>query len=179
MIFFTPIAYLDTFELASSLRTRMGQFPNPDASRRVLPLRGPRKDADPDDDAAFVLAREAQRWPELKAMLEQIREAVAQVYERLGKPGEVEFGRIALEMLMSGANVPWRKDDGAYAQRFERAHLALRSNPGARLFAAHEMLWLLPGDLTAVAHRVPHSAINLGEWPRVHLVVDFRRIDDA
>ena len=169
MIFFSQVAWVDPFELAASLRgTRMALFKGDDR-RRLLHIRGPRPNAaDADDDLAFVWAKEYARWAELKIVLGHI--------ERFGaKAGGIEFGRIGFEMLMPGRVLPWQRDEGAYAERFMRAHLPLRTNPSAMIAAGTEMMHLLPGALTVVAHRNYYSAVNHGEQPRVHLIVDFKR----
>lgn len=165
---FLPIAFVDTFDLVASLPQRLGEFKG-DGGRRVLLLRGQRKGAKPEADDAFVDAAVMRRWPELTNVLERIRLIGAQT-------GGIELGRIQMEMLFPGCALPWTKDVGAYAQRYERAHLALRVNPGCMLFAGAESLGPLPGNLTVANRRVLNSAINVGESPRVHLVVDFRRM---
>lgn len=175
---FVFVAFIDTFELAASLRTRLGLFPE-GGERRVLLLRGPRKDAlDPDDDIGFVPARVVARWPEMGNMIERVRRVGSAVMERAGSsPATLEFGRIYLELLMPGAQLAWPAETSAYAERFSRAHLPLRTNPGCLVVAGVEAWQPLPGNLTAVARRVPLYAINCGEQPRVHLIVDFRKKD--
>jgi hypothetical protein len=170
---FIPVGWLDTFELAASLRQRMGRFaPDADAApgRKVIPLRGPAEDSDPADDTRFQFNRAAtQKWPELRAALERIL--------RVGKAlGGIDLGRIELELVSPGAALPWRREVGDYVERYERLHLALRTNPGAIVYSGNEGLHLLVGAATIVARRgVPTSAVNMGESPRIHLVVDFRR----
>lgn len=167
---FLPICFVDTFDLVASMRQRMGLFKP--GEPRILPIRGPRAEADdPDDDLAYINYRDPlAKWPEMARMI-----------RRLGRIGEeqggIEFGRIFLEMLDPGMRLSWTLDDNAYAARFTRVHLPLRTNPAAMMHSGIEQANLLPGALTAVNQRAPHSAINLGEWPRVHLVADFRRKD--
>lgn len=159
-----PIAFVDTFDLAASLRQRLGSFHGP-GDRKVLPLRGPKKDADPEDDLAYVWSKERQRWGELSAMLGHL--------SRLG--GEVEWGRIELEMLMPGGIIPWGRDQSAYAHRFTRAHLALRTNPHAITFIGGLAVNMALGIVNVIDRSLPASAINLGETMRVHLIADFRK----
>jgi hypothetical protein len=170
---FTPVCWLDTWKLACSLEARWGLF---DAETPGLPktimLRAPRKGADPEDGAAYVRTREFSRWEECRNVVERIRRiAVATV-------GEIEFGRIFLELLPAGAVLPWERASGGYAEKFLRAHLALRSNPQAIMLSGIEGACLLPGNLTIVSRAMPCSAINLGQAPRVHLVADWRRKAD-
>lgn len=163
---FTFIRCLDVYDLACSMRSRVGLLAGKEVRR--LMLRGPKKDAvDPDDVAAYVRPRDAAKWVELKIMLGQVE----QIAETIAN-GPVEFGRISIEWLDPGAIIGWRRTEGAYAQRFWRLHLPLRTNPGAMVYSGVEAVQILPGQLTQVNVLVPHSAINLGDAPRVHLLID-------
>lgn len=167
---FVPIAFLDTWEVAASLYggDRMGLFRKGEPA--TLPLRGPTGNADdPDDELAFINYRQTLgRWPEMKRLLERLRQ--------IAKPaiGEVELGLVFLEMLLPGQALPWALTDSAYMARHQRAHLAIRTNPRAMLYAGGDHYHAFPGQLTIVNERARHSAVNFGEWPRIHLVLDFR-----
>lgn len=166
----TPAGFIDPYELAATLRQRAELFPRT-GDIRVLPIRGPGRNGDPDDDAAFVWTRGREKWPALTAVLNQFERSAS-------VSGEIEWGRIYFEQLMSGAIIPWTKDDTAYASRFFRTHLALRSNPLTRVYCGVASMLMIVGDVNVLGQRLPTSAINLGETPRVHLVIDFRRKDE-
>lgn len=167
---FTPIAFVDTFGLAASLPPRMGLFRPGEEEERVLPIRGFRKDSAPADMDFIYYARTYTKWVELKNMLGLLKRLAET------RVGPVEFGCVWLEMLDPQTVMQWlQPQTGAYYEGFWRAHLPIRTNPAARMYSGTDAAHLLPGQLTIVNVRVPHSAINLGEWPRVHLVVDFRR----
>ncbi len=160
---FAALAWVDVFDLAASLRLRVGHFPKT-GDRRVLMLRGPKKDAeDPDDTATYV--RFFAKWPEIKNLTDEVRRAS-------GAP--LEFGRIFLEMLMPGGIISWKRDDSEYAQRFQRVHIALRTNPHAFVFIGGAVVNMQPGLINLVEPRLPMSALNLGTTWRCHLVCDFR-----
>lgn len=148
------------------MRSRTGLFQGRGVRR--LMLRTHKADAaDPEDASAFIRSREASRWPELKTMvrhIETIAETIAQ------EP--VDIGRIYLEWLDTGATINWRRLETPYYQRFWRLHLPLRTNPFAMTYSGVEAVQILPGQLTQVNVLAPHSAINLGETPRVHLILD-------
>ena len=166
---FTPIAFIDTFDLGASLRTKIGLFrPDVDGSLSA-PVRGPRANADdPDDDLAFVIYKDAGRWVELKTMLARLK--------RVGDSiGGIEFGRVDMKMLKAGATVPWEVESSAYLDRFNRAVLPLRTNPGVMMYSGTESWAPVIGLLTVVNHRVVQSAINMGEHPAIWLAVDFRK----
>ena len=94
-----PLGWLDVYELACSLRPRVGLFPK-SGPVRTLQIRGPKGDADPEDDAAFVWTRGArERWPELNNTLSETERLVP----------DIEWGRIVLELLMPNGIVRWRR----------------------------------------------------------------------
>jgi hypothetical protein len=165
----TTLAWVDVFELTASLRTRAGLF-SKEGDCRVLPIRGPRADADPEDDAAFVRFKVSTKWPELTNVLDQLR--------RLAGSPDFEFGRIYLEMLMPNGVIQWERETGDYAQRFQRVHLALRTNPGAFTFIGGASVNMQPGLVNLVDRRLPMSAINLGNAYRCHLICDFRKREE-
>ena len=56
-----------------------------------------------------------------------------------------------------------------------RFHVPIIVNPGERLISGTETFLPIVGVMMSMAHLIPHSAINMGETARVHLVVDFRK----
>jgi Aspartyl/Asparaginyl beta-hydroxylase len=166
---FVFLQVIEAYDLVCSLRQRAGLFTG--GPIRTLMLRGPKKGAeDHDDAAAYLRSREAARWPELTVVLKQIE----RVGERVAG-GPVDVGRVSLQWLDAGAVVPWRRESGDYYARFWRLHLPLRTNPGAMVYSGIESIQVLPGQLTQVNVLAYHSAVNLGETPRVHLVVDLAK----
>src|SRR5712691_7616392 len=173
---FTPITFLDVHELAASLRERAGLFKqSPDSGLRLILHRGFKKDTD-EAEEMFTGYAVTTKWVELRNVVSRLKRIGD---ELLGPPG-IEWGCIYLEMLDPGAMLSWRPGrTGPYAERFVRAHLPLRTNPGAMLYRGVEGVHLPQGQLAIVSSQVPQSAINLGEWPRVHLIIDFRRKTNA
>lgn len=167
---FLSVSFLDTFELVGSLRSKMGLFKRrADDRLMVLPVRGPRANADdPDDDTAYVRYKDAAKWVELTGMLTRI--------VRIGEQsGGFELGRVSLELLPPGACLPWELEFSAYAARFARAVLPLRTNPGVTLYSGGEVWHPVIGWLTITNRLVRHSAINLGEHQAIWLALDFRK----
>ena len=157
---FAAVAFLDTYDLVASLPGRIGEFKagNP----RILTLRGAVKDK----EGEYGYTALANRWPEVKNILGRIE---------MGTPqsGPLDLGRAYLEMLDPGSDTRWQSVGGIFAT----LHLPLRTNPDAIMYSGRENQHLLPGMLTIVDTRL-WSAVNRGEWPRVHLVVDVKRTQD-
>jgi hypothetical protein len=172
---FVVLGWLDVYELSCSLRSRMGLFPK-SGEVRVLSIRGPRGDADPEDQAAFVWTKGREKWPELMNILGQI-EHIGQAF------GGIEWGRISLELLMPSGIVPFESDGSVYAERFDRVHLAIRTNPAAVMFCGIASRHVASGEAVLLATKrpprppLPVGAFNGGESPRCHLIVDFRKKD--
>ncbi len=164
---FTPIAFLDTFELAASLRQQIGLFDH--ETPRILPVIQPRKGAE-EEDEDFVMAAGAAKWVAMKNFLGRLKRKGEAIY------GPVDLGRVYLEMLDPGVKLPWSEGlTGSYIERYSRFHLALRTSPAAIMLAGPEIGSPAMGWLTMVNVRVPSTAANFGEAPRVHLVVDVRK----
>lgn len=168
---FTPLSFVDTWELLPSLHRRIGMFPRT-GNHRVWHIRRPKSEG----SETYVAASESRKWPELKAFLARL--------QRLGGATPIEFGSIAFELLMPDSIVPWQQSP---MSEFGEAQLALRTNPQAMVYAGNESAHLLPGALTVINRAVMRSAVNFGAWPRIHLIVEFRvkqaevlgRADDA
>ena len=169
---FATIAFLDTLELAGSLRTRWGQFKVEEPGHRILRVRGHAKGSEPSDDR-FGAYPVAQKWVELATLRSQITRRAEQIL-----PPGVEFGLIFFEMLDPGAQLDWNRETDAYFGRWTRAILPLRTNPATLLIYGIETASPGAGFLTIVSPRLPHAAINMGENPWVWLTVDFRRKSD-
>lgn len=163
MLNFTQIAFLDPYELACSLRPRLALFGEADENgRRSMPIRWQ------GDEGRWLRPKEVAKWPELNNTLSRI--------EQIGMTivGPVERGRISFEMLDPGAALPWRRETDPYFAEYWRVHMAIRTNPGCILYAGAESVNLWPGQIVRVGQSTPQSAQNLGDWPRIHLVADFR-----
>lgn len=173
---FTPVGWIDVYDLACSLRPRLSQFQG--TGTRVLPLRGPRKDTSPDDEYGYVDSRLLAKWVEVRAAVDRIRDAAA-MWARSGNTGgggAVEFGRIFLDMLDGGGAInPLRRDNRAYWSRHVRLLVGIRCPPHAYLWAPPEQLVIQPGQVVMTSPALWHAAINLSETPRVNLVVDVKK----
>lgn len=152
---FTPIAWLDPFEVGASLRERLHLFPEADADgSRVLDLRW-------FADDKWKAHWQTKAWVELNNMLSRIK--------RFGAPHGLEPGKIALQMLEPGALLPWAQTP------VTSLVYPIRTNPAVRHICGLEMQYLQPGSLTLVAPSQMTSAANLGETFSCHLVIEVRK----
>ena len=154
---FSPVAFIDVWDIAASLRDRRGA--------PIMPLRGYRKDTEPEDEqfGAYAATRDWQEYDDLRDRL-----------RRLGEPmGGIEIGCVHLDTLRPGELRAWT--EARPLSKWSVAHLPIRTNPQSALIAGTESATLAVGLLTVVSTLVPHAAINLGETPRIHLVIEFRK----
>lgn len=82
-------------------------------------------------------------------------------------------GRAMLVRLRPGGVILPHTDTGAYADRTERAHLPIVTNPGAWLRVDGERYNLAAGTVYAIDKHVEHDGANEGDAPRIHLICDY------
>lgn len=157
---FLSVGWIEPFDIIASLKSRLGDFKG--TGTRFLPLRGATRD-EPDE---YRDTRELTRWPEMRAILDRLSmEAAAR------QQGEIEIGRVYLEMLDSGAGTRPRSDRGS---PWLRLIYGLRCNPLAYLWCPPEQRVLTPGEVLLTSAALFHGAVNMGEFSRINLVVDLK-----
>lgn len=163
---FITVGFRDTWELAVSLHARMNMFRPLDSGEHILDVRW--QDGPDAEAPGWKRTGQWPKWPQLTNTVTWV--------ERIGEAllGPMERGRIFFWMLDPGARLPWVAEDSAYSRSSLRVHLPIRTNPAAMMYSGVETAHLLPGQVTRVNTLAPCSAINLGEWPVVHLVIDLR-----
>lgn len=113
-------------------------------------------------------------WRSIKALLSKVRVTAAPLFD--GRSGVL--GTAALVRLAPGGFMDWTSEDSDYARDHLRLHLCLVPSPGCCVFSGGESGLLPVGMLTYVNRLVLHSAVNFGETPAIHLVVDLKKPDD-
>jgi hypothetical protein len=84
-----------------------------------------------------------------------------------------ELGRVLIVDLPAGEALEEHTDEGVYAQHYQRAHVALVTNPDAVLVCNGEEKHIPAGEAWWFDHRAPHTAKNAGGSERLHLIVDY------
>lgn len=122
----------------------------------------------------------ATEWIAAKNALREIRRLVETDFGKV-RPGSVlgSMGKALIISLKAGGHVDWHVDEGAYAEKHWRFHLPLVTNPSAITYSGAEGAHFPVGALFFINNRVKHSSINMGFFPRIHLVVDFRQPEAA
>lgn len=105
-----------------------------------------------------------KEWPEAREALEVIAARV-----------KSQISKAMIVSLKPGGFVDWHIDQGEYADTHCRGHLPLATNDHAYVYAGDESGTLAPSFFFKFNNRVLHSAINLGDTPRIHLIVDWRK----
>jgi hypothetical protein len=172
---FIPLAHLDVTELAyTACVKRVGEFREVKPGHRILRARGHVKDSSPDEDRFGTFPTVAKGWPELSALRDEIKARA----EALFPPG-IDLGLVFFEMIDAGAALAWRGEVEPYYERWSRAMITLRSNPGLTLVCGGETMTPAVGMLNVVSPRLPRAALNQGEHAVVWLTIDFRRRTEA
>tara|TARA_R110002096_G_scaffold17205_5_gene59491 strand:- start:807 stop:1319 length:513 start_codon:yes stop_codon:yes gene_type:complete len=83
-----------------------------------------------------------------------------------------ELGRVMLVELAPGGEIREHTDEGAYAEHFDRFHIAITNSPKSSLTVGGEEKSFGQGECWWFNHRLPHSAANLDRSRRVHLIFD-------
>lgn len=85
---------------------------------------------------------------------------------------------VRLMRLTPGSRIREHKDHDLAAETgWARIHVPVTSNPGVEFFVNREPVTMLPGEAWYLRLSDPHSAANLGDEDRVHLVIDVQADD--
>ena len=83
--------------------------------------------------------------------------------------------RVMLIELAPRSRIAEHRDEGGYAEATERYHLPITTNPDCIVHINGEFAHLEPGDVWWFDKHSPHSVVNMGREPRVHMVMDLFR----
>ena len=84
------------------------------------------------------------------------------------------LGRVMVVKLKPGGKITPHVDEGAYAAHYDRFHLVLDSQPGNWFICGAESIVMHTGELWQFNHHLQHSAANLSQSDRIHIIIDAR-----
>jgi hypothetical protein len=165
---FRPISYIETLPTTAGLFKRRGDFTETFESgpAKLMDLRIVQGEEDAADSTMF------KDWPNAKNLLARIQRIIQGASDI--RP---IIGGAYIELLPPKKVKAWSTWEGDYAAKHERFHLPLVTNPLSCLYCGAESLHIPVGHLFWVNEKTLHSAVNLGDHPRFHLVVDMRKTE--
>jgi hypothetical protein len=83
-----------------------------------------------------------------------------------------DLGRIVIARLPPGAEIATHCDEGFYADWFDRYHWVIATNEQATITCQGDEQHLLEGTIWRINNHGEHSARNLGDTARIHVIVD-------
>jgi hypothetical protein len=156
-----PIAFVDTWAFSSALFLKYkDRFGGSHPSMSLLPLRS--------GEGALPILGE---WKTARALLARVRNAAA-----IWLGGAAELGSAAVVQVCAGGFIEWQVEPDL---TYRTLHLPVVPSPGAWVYSGGDGAVLPVGQLTWVNRAVPWSAINLGDHPVIHLVVDVKLPDET
>ena len=96
----------------------------------------------------------------------------ALINEALRQLNVATVGNVLAVALTPGGLVTPHRDEGGYAEHFERFHIVLTSATGNWFQVGNDLAYPGPGDLFFFNHREVHSVGNPTQEARIHLIVD-------
>lgn len=116
-------------------------------------------------------------WPrleEFKAVLQPAMDRIRQ--DKAPSGGSLDEGyfvRIILTRLSPGSVITPHRDHGPSMLRSHRYHIAIVTNPNVEFGIGSKLQHFAPGEIWEINNRKYHAVRNLGEEPRVHLILDY------
>jgi len=82
------------------------------------------------------------------------------------------LGRILIVKMKAGGHVSEHIDEGEYADHFSRFHVVIKTNEGCINSTGGEAVHWPVGTAWWFDHKQPHSAGNIGDDDRIHIIID-------
>lgn len=149
------MTFLDTWALSLVLWKNKSLFDAGEGPVRFVPLGSHLK---------------LKEWQPLKAV-------IARGLNALTPPGKERpsLASVGIEKLLPKGHTEWEQITDA---DFNRFHLAIVTNPAASFYCGGAVVNMNIGILNYIDVGQLHSAVNLGDHPRYHLIVDVRKDED-
>lgn len=158
-----PLGFIDTSQFTAMFL--LGKTQKARTEDGILRLRD-LKDGEVDASDLPIM----KEWGSARALLSRLRAAAASFFD--GKTPEL--GRAWVEVLPPGIGTPWESETGDYADQHVRTRTCLVPGSGAISYSGASYASLSVGVVNQIDHRSLCSEVNLGDYARVHLVVDVR-----
>ncbi len=88
---------------------------------------------------------------------------------------DYEIGRVMLVKLKPWGHITPHKDEGTYAETYQRFHLPIITNETSFMRIESDLVNMREGCVYKIAHREEHECWNLNGADRIHLIFDMRR----
>jgi hypothetical protein len=82
------------------------------------------------------------------------------------------IGRIVFARLPAGAKIAEHTDEGLYSETTNRHHFVVTTNSDVWFQSGDERHQMQRGNIYWFNNHIPHKVENLGDTPRIHLIVD-------
>lgn len=102
----------------------------------------------------------------------KLAEAHELINYTLRRVSAAQLGRVLIVNLRQGGAIAPHADEGAYADHYERFHIALDSKPGNVFSTEHETVEMKTGELWWFNHKEKHQVQNLSGCDRLHMIID-------
>ena len=84
-----------------------------------------------------------------------------------------EMGRVMIVNLKPCGHVTRHIDEGKYADYYKRFHICLKTNPHCYQTSGDQRQVFNAGEAWLFNHKQPHTADNLGDSERWHIIADY------
>lgn len=158
-----PISFIDTFALAATLFKMKDVFDSDaakdgDGNSRILVMNN-----DMLKDTA---------WKAIKAVTAKALNELSKINN--GK--RPELASIAIEKLMPQGMIPWGVETDVSTLTF---HIAVVTNPNCFNYCGTSQHQIPAGGMAQIPTTIINSAVNLGETPRYHVVLEIKNPQDT
>lgn len=113
---------------------------------------------------------EAMDFPAAPRLMPAAGQLVQSVIDAIGDVEEI--GRIMVVSLHVNGAIDKHVDEGAYADHYDRFHVALSSYPGNMFYVGDQQFEAKEGELWWFNHKLPHYVENKSIYDRWHLILD-------
>lgn len=112
-----------------------------------------------------------ENYPRLYDFAEPAMEAMRMI---LGLGLGKQMGMIMLTKLPSMKFIGLHKDEGKYAEYFDRYHLVIQDGGDDEFMCGEETVIMHTGEFWKFNHQEIHQCSNYGDADRIHLIIDMK-----